>query len=253
MTTLPSIFVAHGAPPLLDDRAWMAELARWAASMPRPKSILMMSAHWERAPLAVGATKPIPLIYDFSGFPRRFYEMTYPSPGAPELAARVAELVPIERDESRGLDHGVYTPLMAMYPNADVPVLQLSLPTEDPRALVALGRKLAPLRDEGVLVAGSGFIVHNLRAIDPSRKEMPAWGRDFDAWVADKLARRDVDTLVRYRELAPGVDMSLPSDEHFLPLFFAVGASIDRNEPVTFPIDGVWFGGFTKRSVQLGV
>jgi len=252
MTTLPSIFVAHGAPPLLEDAAWMGELARWAASMPRPKSILMMSAHWERAPLAVGATKPIPLVYDFHGFPRKFYEMTYRSPGAPELAARIGELVPLQRDEERGLDHGVYTPLMAMFPKADVPVLQISVPTSEPRALVELGRKLAPLREEGVLLAGSGFIVHNLRAMNPGAEEMPAWAREFDAWVADKVGRRDVETLVRYRELAPGVGMSLPTHEHFLPLFFALGASIDREEPVTFPIDGVWFGAFTKRSVQFG-
>src|SRR6185312_3890754 len=238
MTTLPSIFVAHGAPPLLEDAAWMGELARWAASMPRPKSILMMSAHWERAPLAVGATKPIPLVYDFHGFPRKFYEMTYRSPGAPELAARIGELVPLQRDEERGLDHGVYTPLMAMFPKADVPVLQISVPTSEPRALVELGRKLAPLREEGVLLAGSGFIVHNLRAMNPGAEEMPAWAREFDAWVADKVGRRDVETLVRYRELAPGVGMSLPTHEHFLPLFFALGASIDREEPVTFPIEG---------------
>ena len=249
---MPTIFVAHGAPPTLDDAEWMSELGRWADAMPRPKSILMISAHWERAPLAVGATKPRPLVYDFHGFPRRYYEIGYPAPGAPALAARVAELVAVERDESRGFDHGVYVPLLGMYPKADVPVLQLSLPTLEPAKLVELGRKLAPLRDEGVLVAGSGFIVHNLRAADFSAKEMPAWAREFDAWVAEKLEKRDVDALVKYRADAPGAAMALPTHEHFVPLFVALGASLGRDDTVAFPIRGTWLGSFTKRSVQLG-
>lgn len=251
--TLPAIFVAHGAPPLLDDAAWMAELRRWADAMPRPKALLVLSAHWERAPLAVGATAPRPLVYDFYGFPRRFYELTYPAPGAPELAARVREFTGAERDESRGLDHGVYVPLLAMYPAADVPVLQLSLPTLDPTELVELGRALAPLRDEGVLFMGSGFLVHNLRAVDfGAAGPAPAWAREFDAWVAGKLAARDAAALVRYREEAPGVAMALPTHEHFAPVLVALGASLGRDEPVTFPITGTWLGAFTKRSVQFG-
>jgi 4,5-DOPA dioxygenase extradiol len=246
--TMPSIFVAHGAPPLLDDAAWMGELRRWADAMPRPKAILVMSAHWERRPLAVGATKPVPLVYDFYGFPQRYYEIAYPSPGAPELASRVRELVGAEADESRGLDHGVYVPLMAMYPKADVPVLQVSIPTLDPAALVELGRKLAPLRDEGALFVGSGFLVHNLRAIGRSAP----WATEFDAWAAEKLAARDVDALVKYRAQAPGVAMALPTHEHFVPVLVALGTSIDRSEPVTFPITGTWYGSFTKRSVQFG-
>ena len=139
-----------------------------------------------------------------------------------------------------------------MVPEADVPVLQLSLPTQDPAELIALGRSLAPLRDEGVLIVGSGFLVHNLRAIDPSARTTPTWARDFDAWVADKLEKRDVDALVRYREDAPAVDLALPTHEHFVPVLVALGASLDRSESVTFPITGMWFGSFTKRSVQFG-
>src|SRR5437763_14164659 len=176
----PTIFVAHGAPPLLDDAAWMAELNAWAHALPTPKAILMLSAHWEERPVTLGATRPVPLVYDFYGFPRRFYEMKYPAPGAPELAARVRELVgaaqPIADDPERGLDHGAYVPLVAMYPRADVPVLQMSIPTMDPKKLVDLGRALAPLRDEGVLVAGSGFLTHNMRSIDfEGTSAPPAW------------------------------------------------------------------------------
>jgi 4,5-DOPA dioxygenase extradiol len=181
----PTIFVAHGAPPLLDDRRWMSELNAWAGRMPRPRSILMLSAHWEERPVTLGATTTVPLVYDFYGFPQRYYEQQYPAPGAPELADRVKQLLaPRDRmvdDRARGLDHGAYVPLVAMYPQADVPVLQTSLPSMDPEELFALGQRLAPLRDEGVLIVGSGFLIHNLRAMDFSpNAQTPAWAADFD-------------------------------------------------------------------------
>ncbi len=167
-TLTPTIFLAHGAPMLLDDELWVGELAAWAKALPKPKAILMVSAHWEEKPLTIGATKPVPLVYDFFGFPERFYKLQYASPGAPELAARVRALVkdagmPVQDDPARGLDHGTYVPLMAMYPEADVPVLQISMPVLDPQALFALGRALGPLRDEGVLIFGSGFLTHFMR------------------------------------------------------------------------------------------
>ena len=137
MDRMPVVFIAHGAPPLLDDEPWKAELSSWAASMPRPKSILSISAHWEAKPLAIGATTAIPLVYDFYGFPERYYKLQYPSPGAPELAARVRDLLRAADakyvdDPQRGLDHGTYVPLMSMYPEADIPVLQVSLPGLEP-------------------------------------------------------------------------------------------------------------------------
>jgi len=254
-TSMPSIFLAHGAPPLLDDAVWMAELKRWADAMPRPKAILMISAHWERRPVTLGATTPVPLIYDFYGFPERYYATKYPAPGAPALAARVKELLrgqPVADAPDRGLDHGAYVPLIAMYPGADVPVLQMSIPTMDPKELVALGRVLAPLREEGVLIVGSGFIVHNLRAMRPGSSTIPSWASEFDAWAGQALEKRDVDALVEYRHIAPGVDMALPTHEHFVPVLVALGASIDRSERVSFPIMGNWFGAFTKRSVEFG-
>ncbi|HVU53098.1 MAG TPA: class III extradiol ring-cleavage dioxygenase, partial [Polyangia bacterium] len=163
---LPSIFLAHGSPTLLTDRAWVSELARWASALPRPKAVLMLSAHWLDRPVTLGATTPVPLVYDFYGFPEDFYRTRYPAPGAPALAARVRALLGPGQtvdEPGRGLDHGAYVPLVAMYPAADVPVLQASLPSLEPPELLALGKKLAPLRDEGVLIVGSGFLTHNLR------------------------------------------------------------------------------------------
>ena len=247
---MPAIFLAHGAPPLLDDPPWMAELAAWAREMPRPRAILVISAHWEAAPLAIGATQPVPLIYDFYGFPDRFYKLAYPSPGAPELAARVRGLIAGTVDQpQRGLDHGAYIPLMCMYPEADIPVLQISIPSLEASSQLAIGRALAPLRDEGVLIIGSGFITHNLRAL--GLRQTPAWASDFDSWVGDAVARGNVDALVDYKHAAPGVRESLPTHEHFVPLLAAVGAG--GGDRVTFPITGFWWNGpMTKRSVQLG-
>jgi 4,5-DOPA dioxygenase extradiol len=253
---MPSIFLAHGSPLLLDDTAWVDELARWAQAMPRPRSILMISAHWVDAPITLGATKTVPLVYDFYGFPQRYFDVKYPAPGAPELAARVHALLDgsgTVRDSDRGLDHGAYVPLVAMYPEVDVPVLQMSIPTMDPKALIALGRKLAPLRREGVLVVGSGFLTHNMHAIDfAGASAIPSWANEFDAWSKDALERRDVDALEAYRQRAPGVRTALPTHEHFVPVLVSTGTSLDESEAVSFPVSGFTYGSFTKRSVQFG-
>ena len=142
--TMPALYLGHGAPPLLDDERWTGELARWAGELPRPRAVLIVSAHWESAPLTLGATETgAALTYDFYGFPERFYQLTYPSPGAPELAARVKALMPdtepVAQEPGYGLDHGAFVPLMVMYPEADVPVLQLSMPSLDPQRLFDLG------------------------------------------------------------------------------------------------------------------
>jgi 4,5-DOPA dioxygenase extradiol len=252
----PAIFIAHGAPPLLDDAGWVKELGDWAASFPRPKGVLMLSAHWEERPATIGATRTVPLIYDFYGFPQHYYQQQYPAPGAPELAQRIRSVLggntPLAEDPERGLDHGAYVPLVAMYPEADVPVLQMSLPSEDPAELFALGRALRPLRDEGVLIAGSGFITHNLRTIDWSGQEPPpAWAAEFDAWTEDALRRRDVDALLDYERKGPGARIALPTREHFVPLLVTVGAA-EEGETLQFPISGFWLGSLTRRSVQIG-
>lgn len=253
---MPVIFAAHGAPILLDDPAWMAELASWSSAMPKPKSILMVSAHWEERPTTLGATRTVPLVYDFHGFPERYYQTRYEAPGAPDLATRVRELlqrrdIPIADAPTRGLDHGAYVPLVAMYPEADVPVLQVSMPGLEPERLFQLGSDLAPLRDEGVLVFGSGFLTHNMSFA--FKRGIPAWAREFDAWAEDALSRLDVDALVDFRSRAPAAEMALPTWEHYAPVLVAAGAAAEDRFSATFPITGWWMdSAFTKRSVQFG-
>ena len=253
---MPAIFAAHGAPVLLDDEVWMKELASWAKAMPKPKSILMVSAHWEERPTTLGATTPVPLVHDFYGFPEKYYRLKYPAPGAPELASRVRELlkekgVACAADPRRGLDHGAYVPLVAMYPEPDVPVLQVSIPGLVPDELVTLGRALAPLRDEGVLIFGSGFLTHNMQYA--FRPGVPGWAREFDAWTEESLRRLDIDALGDFRAKAPGAEMALPTWEHYAPVLVAAGAAAEERPPTTFPITGWWMGSaFTKRSVQFG-
>ena len=255
-TRMPAIFAAHGAPILLDDAAWMTELAAWATALPKPKSILMVSAHWEELPTSLGATQTVPLVYDFHGFPEKHYRTKYPAPGAPELATRVRDLlrqrdIAVRDDPGRGLDHGAYVPLVAMYPNADVPVLQVSMPALDAQQLFELGRALAPLRDEGVLVFGSGFLTHNMHYA--FRPGTPEWAREFDAWAAEALSRFAVDALIDFEKRAPAARTALPTWEHYAPVLVVAGAVGDEHPTTTFPITGWWMdGAFTKRSVQFG-
>ena len=254
---MPVLFAAHGAPMLLDDATWMGELAGWSKALPRPRALLVVSAHWEAKPTTIGATTAPPLVYDFYGFPERFYEIQYASPGAPELAARVRGLltgagIAVANDETRGLDHGTYVPLMCMYPEADIPVLQISMPSLDAKELFELGRALAPLRDEGVLIIGSGFLTHNLAAARGGGGNLPSWATEFDQWTADVTKRNDVDALLDFQKRAPGVALAHPRVEHFVPVVVAAGAAAASGETPTFPITGFWLGPFSKRSLQYG-
>ena len=253
---MPVLYLSHGAPPLADDTRWTGELRRWSAGLPRPQSILIISAHWEHAPVAVSATETVPLLYDFWGFPERYYQVRYPAPGAPGLARSVAALLAapgraVYADPQRGLDHGAYVPLAEMYPDAGIPVLQLSMPTLDPGQLLAVGERLAPLRDEGVLIIGSGFTTHNLAAFKPHLPpdyQPPSWSAEFDAWAAETMARRDVDALADFLRKAPAGRIAHPRTEHFAPLFVSLGAA-DAGESRSV-IDGFWYG-LSKRSWQL--
>jgi 4,5-DOPA dioxygenase extradiol len=252
MTRLPTLYLGHGAPPLLVDPLWPQQLAAWAADLPRPEAVLIISAHWEAAPVALTSTTPAPLVYDFYGFPPEYYRLQYPAPTAPDLAHRVRALLSTDTEvvhSERGLDHGAYIPLMVMYPDADVPVLQMSLPSSDPDQLVALGRRLAPLRDEGVLIVGSGFLTHGLPYVDFSDPDgpAPAWSAEFDAWATEAIERRDLDALADYRRQAPGLRFAHPTVEHFTPLFVTAGAGDDLSGQIDNPIDGYWFG-LAKRS-----
>src|SRR5277367_287310 len=254
---LPALYIGHGAPPLLDDAEWMSQLSAWALTMPKPRAVLIVSAHWEAAPLMLSAPGAgTPLVYDFGGFAARYYTLTYPTPDATAFASEVASLLPdgspAHQHPSRGLDHEAWVPLKIMYPLADVPVLQLSLPTSDPSALLSLGRRLRPLRESGVLVIGSGFLTHGLPFLTSAAITggvVPGWSAEFDLWAASALGRGDVEELSRYRG-APGMPYAHPSADHFLPLFVTLGAATDPGKPVQTVIDGYWMG-LAKRSFQV--
>lgn len=254
---LPALFLGHGAPPLLDDRLWTAELSAWAAGLPKPTGILIVSAHWEQAPVSLSATAAAtPLVYDFSGFAPKFYAMTYPTPDASALAALVRSVMPdgetVHQHPSRGLDHGAWVPLRVMYPSADIPVLQMSLPTADPGRLLALGARLRILRELGVLVIGSGFLTHGLpflRDWSPAA-EPPGWSVDFDLWATDAVRRGDLDELSDFHSAAPGMPYAHPTTEHFTPIFIALGSAARIGQAPKETIDG-YFYGLAKRSFEI--
>lgn len=251
--SLPALYIGHGAPMLLDDALWTSQLSTIASNIEKPKAILIVSAHWESAPITL--SNPLagtPLVYDFSGFDQKFYQMTYQSPDAQSLANKVIALMPDTEPVAttqRGLDHGAWVPLKVMYPDADIPVLQMSMPTQDPGRLLEIGRRLQPLRDEGILIIGSGFMTHGLRYLrDWSTDAVaPTWSSEFDAWASEALARGDVDTLANFKELAPGMPYAHPTVEHFIPLFITLGASAAADKAPETLIDG-YFMGLSKRS-----
>lgn len=251
---MPTLYLGHGAPPLLDDPVWSAELAAWAAGLPKPRAILIVSAHWESAPMALSATgAATPLVYDFGGFPARYYNETYPTPDASALAHLVASILPdglgLHQHPSRGLDHGAWVPMKLMFPRADIPILQLSLPTHDPTTLIRIGQRLRPLREHGVLIIGSGFLTHGLPFLRDWRIEAtpPAWSVEFDAWAREALAAGDIESLADFRSRAPGMPYAHPTVEHLSPLFVALGAASDPETRHDAQIDGFWMG-LSKRS-----
>jgi len=247
---MPALFISHGAPPLLDDSEWLARLFDWAHQLPQPRAILIVSAHWESAPIALSSpAAAVTPVYDFGGFADRYYTMRYDTPEATELAGLVRSVLPDpdrpHQHAERGLDHGAWVPLMAMYPNADIPVLQLSLPTQDPGRLLELGSRLSTLRDHGVLVVGSGFMTHGLQFVHQHvmlGDGIPSWSAEFDHWAREALARGDVGELCRYRSAAPGMPYAHPTVDHFIPLFVTLGAASRPEARITPVIDGFWMG-----------
>jgi len=252
---MPALYIGHGAPPLLDDPIWSSELANWSSQLQKPKAILMISAHWESAPLSLSSVETgTPLIYDFGGFAPKYYNIQYPAPGAPELAARIKALMgePVVDQPRRGLDHGAYIPLIKMYPGADIPVLQMSIPTHSPEKLFAIGQKLAPLREEGVLIIGSGFLTHGLPFLKEFRIEAtpPGWSVEFDIWAKEVLERGAIDELMNYQSLAPGLPYAHPTVEHFAPIFITLGTATNAEQAPATEIEGYWMG-LSKRSFQV--
>ncbi len=231
---LPAVFISHGSPMLtLEPDRPAHQFLRSASSLwQTPKAILAVSAHWETETPEVGAVAQPDTIHDFYGFPPALYRMRYAAPGAPALAARIRDLLTdagyaAALDPQRGLDHGAWSPLTLIYPQADIPVLQLSIQSRrDPAHHLALGRALAPLRDEGVLIMATGSMTHNLRMLDRSDRAPPAdWAAAFADWMAQKLEQRDDAALLDYRRQAPFAAQNHPTDEHLLPLYVALGAA----------------------------
>lgn len=230
---LPSLFISHGAPTLpLDNCPAREFLKGLGAAGPRPRAILAVSPHWDNEAPTINAVAVNNTIHDFYGFPEALYRLAYPAPGSPELAGRVRETLAAAGikagvDEIRGLDHGAWVPLMLMYPKADLPVVQLGVRTPlGPQHHLKLGRALMPLRDEGVLVFGTGSYTHNLRALDRGRLNGPEapWVTAFSDWVHAALTEGRTADLISYRKLAPYAAQAHPEEDHFMPLFVALGA-----------------------------
>lgn len=232
MDKLPALFLSHGAPTLpLESGAVPNFLKQLGQTLPTPKAILVISAHWEtKHPIVSAATHPR-TIHDFNGFPRELYQMQYSAPGAPELADRVVELLAdvgmhCEVSRDRGLDHGAWTPLILMYPAANIPVTQLSIqPDLNPQYHFQLGQALQSLRHEGVLILASGNATHNLRELNATEDIPPEWVTQFAEWLDDALLAGNTEALLHYRELAPFAVRNHPTDEHLLPVFVAMGAA----------------------------
>ena len=229
----PSLYISHGSPMLaLEPGASGPALARLAATLPKPKAIVMVSAHWESSELLVSGNPQPETWHDFGGFPQALFAVQYPAPGNPQLAAEVVELLkadslPARIDSQRPFDHGVWVPLSLMYPQADIPVVQVSLPTRAGPALqTRVGHALASLREQGVLLIGSGSITHNLRELDwhAGPESVEPWAKAFRDWMIEKLEANDEAALLDYRQQAPNAVRNHPSDEHLLPLYFARAA-----------------------------
>jgi 4,5-DOPA dioxygenase extradiol len=256
MERLPAVFFAHGSPMSAlggDDHA--AALARFGERYRLSRAILVVSAHWQVSqPVRVTAWDSAPLIYDFGGFPEELYKLTYPAPGSPVSAARVVNMLQsggqqARFERERGLDHGAWTPLRLAWPEAKTPVIEVSMPFVPPQELFQLGRALRPLRDDGFLIVASGGIVHNLSRVRLSNKQAPVdeWAAEFDSWVADAVAGRKLENLLAYRGNAPHSRLSVPTTEHFDPLFIALGAAYP-DEPVETIFEGFQYGNLSMRS-----
>jgi 4,5-DOPA dioxygenase extradiol len=257
-TRLPAIFFGHGNP--MNALARNSYTEAWAgigAAMPRPRAVLSISAHWYVPGVGVTVATSPRTIHDFGGFPRELFEVEYPAPGDPQLARRVQQLlapVEVSLDERWGLDHGTWSVLCHVYPQADIPVVQLSIDeTRPPAYHYEIGRRLAPLREEGVLIAGSGNLVHNLHAYAWGRRivEPYDWTVRFESEVRQRLLAGEHKPLVDYERLGSDAALSIPTPDHYLPLLYVIGA-LDAGEPVSFPVEGVDGGSISMLAVQAG-
>jgi 4,5-DOPA dioxygenase extradiol len=254
---MPVVFFGHGSPMnTLDRNRYTESWRRIGASIPRPQAILCVSAHWYTEGTAVTAMSDPRTIHDFYGFPQALFDVQYPAPGKPRLASRVRELLAptdVGLDQSWGLDHGTWSVLKHAYPDADVPVVQLSIDgTKPPQFHYEIGKRLAPLRDEGVLVAGSGNVVHNLRLMKRGAGAPFDWAVRFNEKVRQALAARDHRALVDFDRLGEDARLAVPTAEHYLPLLYIAGLQ-DEDEPMSFAVDGYDLGSISMLTAVAGL
>lgn len=252
---MPALFIGHGSPMnAIEDNEFTRSWAEVAESLPRPRAILCVSAHWETAGTRVTAMDGPRTIHDFGGFPRQLFEVRYPAPGSPDLARLVQETVyqvPVRLDFDWGLDHGAWSVLCRMFPNADVPVIQLSLDrTREPAFHYELGKQLKSLRRKGVLIIGSGNMVHNLRMI-AWQDVAYDWAVEIDQKIRRAIVAGDHDSLIHYRTIGEAARLAVPTNEHFLPLLYLLGLQDDDDE-VAFFADKVTLGSISMCSVRIG-
>ena len=255
---MPTFFVGHGNPMnALGDNPWTQAWRKIGVELPRPEAVLCVSAHWYLPETAVTFAKQPRTIHDFGGFPPELYRVQYPAPGHPALAERVLRLlapVDVGRDEAWGLDHGTWSVFVHMYPDADIPIVQLSIDeTKPPRWHYQLARRLAPLRSEGVLIVGSGNIVHNLHAYSWGRHAVEPydWAIRFEAVARRFLLAADFDPLVDYPALGPDALLAAPTPDHYLPLMYVL-AQYEEGEPIGFPVEGFDGGSISMLAVRIG-
>lgn len=233
---MPSLFIAHGSPTLaIEDNEYTQFLSTLGHSSPKPKAIILFSAHWLSPTQKVGSVENYETIHDFYGFPEEMFQIAYPAKGNREIAIEVVELfkeqgISFRIDETRGLDHGAWVVLRMLYPNADIPVISMSVnPNLSPKEQYKIGQSLSKLREKDILIIGSGGTVHNLRAVKWRQPfgNADQWAVDFDNWIADCINKWDLDSLFQYERLAPNAELAVPphGNEHFIPIFYAMGAA----------------------------
>lgn len=250
--SMPALFISHGAPSIaLEQDDFTRAASAFGATLAGARAIAVVSAHWQAREVRVNAVARPETIYDFGGFSEALCQIRYEAPGDPALAREIAALLgDAALEETRGWDHGLWVPLRILLPDARVPIIEIAQPyPTTPDALMRIGRALAPLRDRGIAIAGSGGIVHNLRAIHLAEKDAPVddWAKAFDDWFATRLAARDFAALARYRELAPNAALAVPTPEHFEPVFVTLGAARE-SDTLTTIYEGFHYGNLSMRT-----
>ncbi|HWR45733.1 4,5-DOPA dioxygenase extradiol [Sporomusa sp.] len=249
---MPVLFVGHGSPiNIIEDNSYTRSLADLGKKLPKPEAIVVVSAHWQTRGTYITGSKAPPTIYDFYGFPEALYQATYTCPGSPEMAALVQEITQreIQVDNNRGIDHAAWAVLKHMYPSADIPVLEISLDVrKSPRDHYEMGRQLAPLRQEGVLIIGSGNIVHNLSRIDFSQlySDVYSWAAEIDGQIAEALVNRDHASLINYEKL-PYANIAVPTNEHYLPMLYSIALQ-EESDNLHFTCTDIQNGSISMRS-----